>query len=378
MLGWRRSFTALISLGVFISACGGSSTGGSGATNAQIAAAVARAQAAATASLASTSQWGGPTTGPTPIAGKRVAIISCLQQTEGCNRPSRAALEAAKVIGWQPSILDGQGEPSKQLAALNAAVDAHYDAIILILISPGNVGEGLTRAMNAHIPVVTLGAPDYTKTGAQKQIPDISHDWTATGTLIGDYMIWKSGGRVHALLLDDNSTPVVQFGQFKGTFEELSNKTNCPDCTLTVKTFTQATLTTLPQQYATAAVQADPSIKWVWCYDFCMQEVATTLIAAGLQGSIQGAGFDCNAQNLQLMRDHKVQVVCVADPRDWEAWATVDQANRLMQGQAAADQHIPFHLVDLSNVDALSPTDLTDGWQGGIDYKAQFKKLWGK
>src|SRR4030081_2158140 len=132
MPDWKRTLTAALSLGVLVSACGGSTTAGSGATDAQIATAVARAQAAAPASLASTSQWAGPTTGPAPVSGKRVAIISCLQQTEGCNRPSLSALEAAQVIGWQPTILDGQGEPSKQLAALNAAEDAHYDAIILI------------------------------------------------------------------------------------------------------------------------------------------------------------------------------------------------------------------------------------------------------
>ncbi len=108
-----------------------------------------------------------------------------------------------------------------------------------------------------------------------------------------------------------------------------------------------------------------------------MANVATDLIARGLQGDIRGAGFDCNAQNLQLIREGKVQVVCIADPRDWEAWASVDTANRLMQGQPAVDQKIPVRLFDKTNVDELSATDLKEGWQGGLDFKSYYLKMWG-
>src|ERR1700677_3334100 len=48
------------------------------------AAAVAAAQKAATDALSSPSEWKGPTTGPKPIAGKRLAIIPCGLITEGC------------------------------------------------------------------------------------------------------------------------------------------------------------------------------------------------------------------------------------------------------------------------------------------------------
>ena len=124
-------------------------------------------------------------------------------------------------------------------------------------------------------------------------------------------------------------------------------------------------------------MQRDPKINWVWCYDFCMANVATDLIARGLQDHISGAGFDCNAQNLELIKDDRVQRVCIADPRDWEAWATVDTANRLMQGQPFVDQKIPVRLFDKSNLADLTAEDRKEGWQGGIDYKAHYEKMWG-
>jgi ribose transport system substrate-binding protein len=368
-----RSFAALLGLTFgFVCAAAG------GAFAQDAAAAVAAAQKAAQEALSSPSAWKGPTTGPKPLPGKRIAIVNCGQITEGCNRPARAAMEAIQKIGWTGTIFDGQGDTGKQLAGINAAVDSKYDAILLFLVDPTQVNEGIQRALAAHIPVVTLGQPPYTEERkALTQVPDISHDWLKTGELIADYMIWKSDGHVDAFLLNNPETAVVLYGQFAGTNGKLTDPKTCPDCKVTVENFTIATINTQPAQLAAAAVQRDPKINWVWCYDFCLANVSTDLIARGLQGNVMGAGFDCNAQNLQLIRNDQVQRVCIADPRDWEAWAAVDTANRLMQGQPAVEQFIPVRLYDKTNVDELSPTDLKEGWQGGVDYKSYYLKMWG-
>lgn len=272
----------------------------------------------------------------------------------------------------------GQADTGKQLAGVSAAVDSKYDAILLLPVDPTQVDEGVQRAIAANIPVVTLGQPPSTDARkALTKVPDVSRDWLKTGEYIADYMIWKSNGHVDAFLLNAPECAVVQYGQFVGTHDKLTDPKACPDCKVKVENFATAQINTQPAALVAAAVQSDPKLNWVWCFDFCMANVATDLVARGLQGDIKGAGFDCNAQNLQLIRDEKVQVVCIADPRDWEAWAAVDTANRLMQGQPAVDQKIPVRLFDKSNVDDLSPTDLKEGWQGGIDYKAHSLKMWG-
>jgi ribose transport system substrate-binding protein len=375
----KRKFIPLAAmLGLTVAFTGGA-RGAASADSAAVAAAVEAAKAEAQPALSAPSEWMGPTSGPKPQAGKKIAVVSCAQLTEGCNRPSRAAVEAAKRIGWTADIFDGQGDVGKQLAAINAAVDSKYDAIVLIIVDPVQNNEGVQRALAAHIPVITLAEPPYTneRKALMDKVPDVSHDWLKTGQLIGDYMIWKSNGEIDALLLNDPEVTVVNFGQFAGTNERLTNQKTCPGCKVTVENFTIATLNTQPAALAAAAVQRDPKINWVWCYDFCMANVSTDLIARGLQGKIQGAGFDCNAQNLGLIKDGQVQSVCIADPRDWEAWAAVDTANRLIQGQSAASQSIPVRLFDKSNLGDLTEMDLKEGWQGGIDYKAHFLKIWG-
>ena len=68
---------------------------------------------------------------------------------------------AAKLLGWKAVVYDGHNEQLKDLAAVNAAVDAKSSAIILVLIDPSTIGAAVQRALNAHIPVATVGVPVF-------------------------------------------------------------------------------------------------------------------------------------------------------------------------------------------------------------------------
>jgi len=340
---------------------------------------VAAAEERAMISYNAPSEWTGPESAPAPEPGKRIAIVSVGQLTEGANRAARGMEAASRAMGWEPTILDGEGQPDVILAAVNSAVDGDYDGILLIFVEPDTVSEPLNRAREQGVPVVTLGQAAYTQTRTELwgHIPDVSHDWVYTGEVIADYMIWKSDGNVNAFLLNGAETTIVNCGQFKGTFDRLHAPGACPSCTVTVQNFTIARIETQTAEQAIAAAQADPDLGWVWCYDFCLARVSTQMEAAGVARDIKGAGFDCNAENIDLIRNGTVQVVCIADPRDWEAWAAVDNLNRLIQGQDPVDQSIPVRLFDTDNVDEFTEEDIANGWQGGFDYQSQYKRIWG-
>lgn len=325
------------------------------------------------------SEWTGPTSAPKPQAGKRIAIISSAQLTEGSARAARGMVAAAQTMGWQPTIFDGKGDTGVMLQAINSAVDSKYDGIAMIFVNPDTVSEALNRAKAANIPVVTLGVAPYTASRGTTWgwIPDVSHDWIYTGEVIADYMIWKSNGNVDVYLLDGAETMIVHCGQTKGTFERLMVQGVCPNCQVHYQTFTYNQLENVAPQLAIAAVQADPKINWIWCYDFCMANVVKQMEASGVGQNVKGAGFDCNAENIALIKDRKIQVVCIADPRDWEAWATMDTLNRVMQGQPVVNQRIPVRLFDVDNASEFTATDAQQGWQGGFDYKTQYKAIWG-
>lgn len=333
----------------------------------------AAAKVIAEAFMSGKTEWKGPETSPKPQQGKRIAVVSCCQSSEGAARPTRAMTEAGKAIGWTIDIFDGKGDPQEQNKAVNAAVDSKYDGIVLVFVDTPVVAEGVTRAIEAKIPVITLGSMKNTP----ESIPDVSHDYLKEGEVIGNYMIWKSNGDVNALLLKNTDLYVVTNGQFKGTADVLADPAKCKDCKAEVKEWALANIDSQPASISSASIQGDPSKNWVWCFDGCMARVSRNLIASGLGQNIKGAGFDCNGENLQLIKDEQIQAVSICDPRDWEAYSIIDNMNRLIQSEPVAQQEIPILLVDKDNVGVLTEQEIMGGWQGGYDFRTKYLQLWG-
>lgn len=318
-------------------------------------------------------QWTGPESSPKPIAGKRIAVVSCCQAAEGAARPARSMEEAGALMGWEVDVFDGAGDPVQQNQALNAAVDADYDGIALIFVDTPVVSDGVARALEANIPLITLGSLHNTPA----HIPDVSHDWIHQAKGIGAYMAWKSNGAVNALMLKNTDLYITENGQFKGAMDILTDAAFCPDCDMDVKDWSLANLDTQPAAIATAALKADPATNWVWCFDACMSRVVRTLIASGQGSGLMGAGYDCHGENLGLIRDGMIQAVCAADPRDWEAYALMDNINRMIHGEDIVDHGIPTRLFDASNVHELTEHEIDEGWQGDYDFRSKYKELWG-
>ena len=106
-------------------------------------------------------------------------------------------------------------------------------------------------------------------------------------------------------------------------------------------------------------------------------QAATQVLASGISTTAKGIGMNANAQNLQLIKDEQFQTMTIGNPYEWEAWAALDNLNRLLNGQEVVDQKIPVRIIDNSNMSDLKPEELKSGWAGGIDYVAKYKELWG-
>jgi len=324
--------------------------------------------------MTSTVTWHGPETSPVPKAGARIAIVSCCQAAEGAARAARTMVEFGAKIGWKMDVMDGRGDPQEQNKAVNAAVDAGYDGIVLVFVDTPVVSEGVKRALAAGIKVITLGSLKNTP----DTIPDVSWDYAKTGEAVANYMIWKSNGNVNAFILLNTDLYVVRNGQFVGTNKTLTDTTKCPNCTMKVAEWSLANIDSQPASLAAAAVQADPKTNWIWCFDSCMSRVGRSLAASGFTNNdIRGAGFDCNAENLNMIEAGTIEAACAGDPRDWVALATMDNLNRMLNNQPVVDQGIPIRMFDASNLAQLSDDEKQHGWQGGYDFRSKYLELWG-
>ncbi|WP_053383315.1 sugar ABC transporter substrate-binding protein [Leucobacter celer] len=380
---------AMAAAGLLLTACAGgagASNGGSSEVDAAAReAAVVRAEEGAMELITAATQeneWTGPDSSPTPIEGLKVTVIPEQMASTGSSRPANAIKAIGDQLGWNAKISDGQGQPDVQLSAVNTAVDEKADAIILIFVDTTRVQSGIERAIAADIPVITLGSLKNTP----ETVPDVSFDWVRSGEALAQYMVWKSEGDLRLLQMKNTDLYITVEGQYKGSQEYLENEENCPGCTIETKEWSLANFedpNTGPAAQAVAALQANPSLNWVSCFDSCLFRVSQAIDRAGLTDKVSGAGFDCNPENIDIIRAGGSQKVCFADPREWLAYATVDNVNRMTNGDDAFDYTpaIPVALFDKDTLDSLPEDKATEleelGWQGNYDFRAKFEELWG-
>jgi ribose transport system substrate-binding protein len=404
-MGTRQRLIATMLVAVFaIAACGGEEGGDAAAPAAEgdvesvtvggeeagddeeaKAAAIARAEEGARELLdaaVNENEWTGPEDSPTPIEGLNVVVIPEQMASTGAARPAQAIADTGRQLGWSTKILDGQGRPEVQLNAVNAAVDEGADAIALVFVDTTRVQSGVQRAIDAGIPIITLGSLRNTP----ETVPDVSFDWVRSGEALAQYMVWKSEAELNLLQMKNTDLYITVNGQYKGSQEYLEQEGNCPGCTILTREWSLANFddpTTGPAAQATATIQGDTDINWVSCFDSCLYRVVNSLNRAGLADRVSGAGFDCNPENVSIIREGGSQKVCFADPREWVAYAVTDNINRMTNGEEPYDYTpaIPVAMFDQEVLEAMSPEMVTEleelGWQGNFDFRSKFEELWG-
>jgi ribose transport system substrate-binding protein len=112
--------------------------------------------------------WDGPTSGPAAQVKKSIIYVSADQRNGGASGVGRAVEEAAKTIGWNFRLIDGQGTASGRGAALQQAANLKPDGIILGTVDAKEQAELIKQISSKGIVVVgwhALGkpgpAPDY-------------------------------------------------------------------------------------------------------------------------------------------------------------------------------------------------------------------------
>jgi ABC-type sugar transport system substrate-binding protein len=68
----------------------------------------------------------------------------------------------------------------------------------------------------------------------------------------------------------------------------------------------------------------------------------------------------------------------VGGPQVWLGWATVDQiARALTAAQPVQDEMLPARIFWSGNIKDIDLTKSEDTWYGGVDFRTEYKKIWG-
>src|ERR1700742_865950 len=134
--------------------------------------------------------WDGPTTGPKAAKNKTVVFVSLTQNSSGNSDASKGAGDAAKVLGWNFSVIDGKGNSTDSANALQQAIALKPDGIILASVGLESNKAAIDQANAAGIVVVSWHSTDSPGPVAEPKVfVNVSTPPDQIAYLAGEYAV---------------------------------------------------------------------------------------------------------------------------------------------------------------------------------------------
>ena len=324
-------------------------------------------------------QYAGPTTPAKAPKDVKIAAITCLSVLHGCVSPTDGITHAAAKLGWTVKVYDGGGTPSKQNAAILDAISSGANVIATIAIDPNLVQLSLSEAKKAGIPVVAgsngIDTPDPVNLAPPNGLGfafDVSPDYITLGEHMAQWIIADSKGKANVALFSDKEFPSImaqEVGVLKGFAA-------CSTCKVSKQIYFTATqIATQLGQMTVDYVRTHPDVDYIYgAFDPPVAAQVAALVQAGLGKKVKIVGALGNQQNLNFIREGRVQAADGAYDNEYMGWAIVDQTIRLLNKQQLADPHgenLPFVVLDKTNLPAPG-----SDWQAQTGYQDKFLALW--
>jgi ribose transport system substrate-binding protein len=377
----RGLLAALVGCLVLAGCSSAADTGGSGGDGAS-AQAAADAMTAVDAAFAGTSTQP-PTTAPAPATGKTVWVLSAFQQVANLAYLTDSTVEAARSLGWDTQVCDGQNNTDGAWAkCVRQAVAAGASAIVLESIDCAPVAQALAEAKAAGVLIASLTSfdcDDPTQGGGQKMfdvsVPFVGGTTTAqsyqsSGQLRADWVIAQTQGAAKVVHVEFRG---VAFGEYLAdAFNQRMGE--CSGCEIVgTVVITPADVPTIRQKFETAMLQHPEANAVAVDVDFMLPAGIQQALTTSGATDLTVAGGECSVDSVGYLHTGGGIQMCVGQSLGWLAYAGVDGLVRAFAGQPAVDSGLGEQLVD---ADRNLP-DQGGQYTGPFDYAAAYTKAWG-
>ncbi len=139
--------------------------------------------------------------------------------------------------------------------------------------------------------------------------------------------------------------------------------------------FTATQIATQLGQMTVDYVRSHPGVNYIYgAFDPPAATQVAALMQAGMGNRVKIVAALGNQQNLNFIREGRIQVADAAYDNEYMGWAIVDQTIRLLNKQPLFEPHsenLPFVVLDKTNL----PPPGSD-WQAHTGYQEKFLELW--
>jgi ribose transport system substrate-binding protein len=324
--------------------------------------------------------WTGPTTGPAAQGRKLIVYVSSDQRNGGPQGAGDGAQEAAKIIGWDFRILDGQGSVQGRTTALNQAISLKPDGIILGNVDLLEQAPTIQRAAQQGIRMVgwhVAAAPGPVENSPV--ITNVTTDPKEVARAAALYAVVDSNGTANVILFKDSIT-TISTAKTNMAAEVIKQ---CEGCQILGTEDTP--MGDLANRMPSLTTSLLGKHGRAWTHSIAVNDLYFDFSAPSLQsaGVDPAAGYprqissgDGSVTAFQRIRQRRYQIGTVAEPLHLQGWMCVDELNRAFAGQPPSGYIPPPHLFIASNLDR-------DGGQNNMyepenGYKNVYRKIWGK
>jgi ribose transport system substrate-binding protein len=329
----------------------------------------------------------GPAFDVSSAKGKSIFVIPAADN-EFDNAIQTQMKAIADQYGVKYTSCANQGSPNEWVSCFNTGLSQNPDLIVLnSALDPNQVKAQMTLAKQKNIPVLATHFfdQDYSKSlgtacGGTSDLCDaglsgtVNAPFDAAVKLMADYVISKSNGTGHALVISANDAAPSE-GMVDAIQQEFS--TYCPGCTVDVQNVAVADWSTKVQPLVQAELAKDPQLKYVLpLFDFGASFAQSGINAAGKSGQAQIVSYNGTANVLQqLGASGSAVAMDVGEPLPWLGYAFMDQAFRLLTGQPTVPENTPIRVFTSDNVSELgNPVSYDKGY--GNAYIQGYTDLW--
>ena len=316
------------------------------------------------------------------IAGKTIFAIPTNSENPYNVAVDEESKKVAERYGATWIEYTNQGQPTQWATGVEQAVNQKVDLIILSQgVDASLIKPALEKADAAGIPVLLT----HTILRGEALPADLEGLIDATtdaplaeaNRLTVDWMIDRTEGEGNALIITSNEVPPAK-AEVAAMEDEITRY--CPKCEYKVVNVPVAEWATKIQSEVQSALSADPTINFILpIYDSMSLYAQSGIKAAGKTGQVEISSVNGTPAVLKIQQDDGIVSMNVGESIPWLAWATLDQAGRLLLGLDPVPngaQETPLKLITADNIDETgTPPQPDKGY--GTAYIDGYEALWG-
>ena len=287
-----------------------------------------------------------------------------------CVEASKEYGNAARTLGMRFKAIDAGATPSAIARAFNQAVSEKPDALISGAIPPQLFQKQLDQLVKNGTKVILYAtAPPHPKGVTAIVFPP--KVFTQIGTLLARFVYADAGAKATKAVYVQ--TPELAALNYASDAFKKELKRLCAACDMTVLRVTLSEIGTGIPGKVVSYLQANPDTSYVISqFGDLNVGVPQALRAAGITGKklVSTQGSKVNMQYIKNGQEYANLISFL----DVTYWQVLDIAARAIAGQKFTIPPVPQQWIRKSNL-TFNPNSPPPY---GVDYKAEFKTLWGK